>query len=179
MESIFTRRTRRLPLATLLFALLALTVGADQGPPFCCDCQPCSDPLPFATLDQGAYSGYEVTEATLLTFFDAESFADFWHAHAFGAPVPSVDFDQEMVIALLDYRSAACDGALEIMEIAPCQTDLQVSYRVTFEDSAEECGAGCDAESRPFHIVTLQRRDEEIVPDGTTDIICSEEGGRG
>lgn len=121
---------------------------------------------PFTTLLRGSYSSYPATEATGIIVDDANAYGKLWNDLGMNCGAspssrnclpPEVDFTNEFVVAVFDYRASACNGEITVQAFIPGDYTVWVPYESHFYDSSPECLVSCDAESKPFHIVKASR----------------------
>ena len=118
--------------------------------------------VPFRKLDQGAYSG--ITEATNRVIRAEGDWEKLWKRH--GAlrvppePAPAVDFEKEMVVAVLMGQKPTGGHAVEIKRIEATASRL----RITVERNEPGPDAiVTQALTAPFHFVAVRR--SELKPE--------------
>ncbi|MBI3998833.1 MAG: hypothetical protein HY355_07345 [Armatimonadetes bacterium] len=104
-------------LALAMHSLVSAGVAAGQGTPG----------VPFVVVASGATSG--IREAAQYVIRDAAAWKDLWQRHAGASmrPIPAVDFERDMVIALFGGESRA-PRALTVVRIVREGDALVVYY---------------------------------------------------
>jgi hypothetical protein len=114
--------------------------------------------IPFRKLDRGAYSG--ITEATNRVIKTEAEWEKLWKRH--GAlrvppqPVPAVDFEMEMVVAVFMGQKPTGGHAIEIkrIETTPSRLRIFVERKEPGPDAIVT-----QALTAPFHFVAVSRSD--------------------
>lgn len=151
------REHRRLPAPSL--ALILLCIGLSAGLSACGGAQESdTPPQPVAqkTVDTDRYSG--VAEARTVLVSDATAWAALWADHKREQdPVPrtpSVDFSQQMVVAVfVGERPDSC-GAVAIQKVYRANGRLVVEYTEPPPDPAAVCSS---LTTHPSQMVTIPR----------------------
>ena len=143
------RDVGRLVGLTLLVATALAVAAADE--PALAQSGPT---VPFVTVAQGTASG--VHEPAQLVIRDQAAWVTLWGRHrgATRGPVPSVDFNRDMVIAIFADESGT-PRQLKIRQITRETDRLEVSYTLAVTGPLPE-GEGA-SRVVPFHIVRLAR----------------------
>lgn len=119
-------------------------------------------PLAFETLDSGLYSG--ITEHKEVAVRSHAEWADLWREHiSIVSPPPdspTVDFSQEMVVAVFMGEQSTGGYSIEINQIVKEGSKIKVFYTETSPDP--ECMVA-QMLTQPFHIVKLARQDLPLV----------------
>ncbi len=128
---------------------LAVLIGALSAP------AAAHEPLPFETIDMGAFSGIEYGNPDFpgfgIAIDDEETWQWFWaeHTSLFGrpGPVPQVDFENETVIAFLQGFRPTSGYSCEIVAIVTRIWGVAVLVELV------EDGGPLEVITNPFHIV--------------------------
>ena len=116
----------------------------------------------FETIDIGDQSGVAGGELQIFKIETQAEWDDFWSNHQGNVipppPAPSVDFSQEMVIAVVDQQRPSGGFQLEITEIEEVEGGLVV--RVNKQSPGADCIVTL-ALTQPFHVVRVAKSDLE------------------
>lgn len=116
--------------------------GVDPTPDALPDCG-LQGLLPFTTISQERFSG--IMTATQQVIATAPEWSAFWTQHS-ADPLPTVDFTNEMVIAILGtYGNAGVN--YDITEIEALSTNVEIRYTLTLP------GAFLPRSEQPHHFV--------------------------
>lgn len=121
----------------------------------------------FETLAKGSYSGYMTFLETSHT--DLAKFEALWKQHTSNtippAPVPAVDFDNEMIIAVFLGTMNTGGYSVAITSVTDTGNELLVAYTRTAP------GAGCMvtmALTQPHHIIKLPTSSKPVIFQSTS-----------
>jgi hypothetical protein len=144
---------RALFLFAALFSGGILLLAACQG-------DAVQGPLAFETVASGHFSGIELEAPQVFMLESQVQWQEFWGRHtSITAPAPTVDFEQEMVIAVVDKLQPNGGYTLEITKVLPKDDRLLVLA------TRREPGPSCitsDVITQPFHIVRLPKSDLQL-----------------
>ncbi len=135
----------------------------------------------FETLEKGTYSGYNtmcedisenLQEATLFKIDSQKMLESFWIKHnCLLTPkpeLPIVNFDYEMLIALLDTMKSTGGYSITIHKLAENDGNIDIN------SIQQAAGSGCavtQAFSQPFHIIKTSKNDKPLTLLYTTETI--------
>lgn len=118
-----------------------------------------SKPIPFKTIEQGDISYYGFDDASFAgleaLIRDQETWKAFWAAHSGvtkAASIPDIDFDKEMVIAVIQGNQRTAGPIVDIVQVL---MNSQRELRVLIED--DQTPDLLVATVNPFHIVKLNK----------------------
>lgn len=118
--------------------------------------------IPFSTLGKGYYA-YGIEEEFEAVIYDDKSFSTLWNEVASGIipppPIPEVDFENEMVIAVSPGPLPTGGYDVEIVEIFDLGDKLEVI--VVFEEPNPDDFV-TEAITQPHHIVSTEMRDVPV-----------------
>jgi hypothetical protein len=120
--------------------------------------------LPFATVAKGSRSG--IREPEWLVLRSAPDWERLWERHTASLqpqpPLPSVDFSQEMVIAVFagEHKTGGYRIEVTAIEREEVQRQLQVFFR---EIGPPPDALVTQALTQPYHIVKLKQVDLPVV----------------
>lgn len=113
--------------------------------------------LSFENLEEAEY--LRVEEPGTSVFRDGAAWATFWEAHSTMA-VPSVDFDREMLIAVLWGEGySGCSNSVEAISRVSV---IPVSSRIVVEIGELPFLGPCDALVYPLQVIRVERRDHTV-----------------
>lgn len=125
--------------------------------------------ITFNTFEQGNESGfledqYAVDVPTLFVIRSQDELDSFWAKHAalfFPQPAPpSVDFFQEMIVALVDTVEPTCGYEISIQSLEEVEGQVIVHAE---KDCPGPGTVTCDALTVPYHIVKLNRTEQQFI----------------
>lgn len=118
--------------------------------------------IPFETVSKGLNSGYEERKKYAIT--DNSDWMNLWDMHVSivepKPPLPEVDFNQEMVIAVFFGSIASGGYTIEITKVIENKTNLVVFVKEIIP------GKGCivsEGETSPYHIIKIQKVNKEVI----------------
>jgi len=113
----------------------------------------------FRVLSLGQSSG--LTQPKFLTFRSATEFATFWNIHtaATNAPIPKINFQQQMVIAVFMGEQRTGGYAIAIERIIELEQELQVFVTLVKPKPGTNRVMMI---SQPYMIVALARSDKSV-----------------
>ncbi|MEM7164839.1 MAG: dockerin type I repeat-containing protein [Planctomycetota bacterium] len=121
------------------------TSGTDPTPDSLPSCAPTS--IPFQTISIGDDSGHATGIQTVI--YTANAWSSFWSLHS-NAPLPSVDFNQEMVVVVLAI-APSLGHTIDITQIVENAGDLEIHYTALLP------GAYLPMPIEPHHVVRAPR----------------------
>lgn len=140
-------------IATCLYFLTLMTVcsGADMTT---------IEELSFTEIDRGFMSG--LRERKFLLIKSTKQWKELWASHVSGfitpKPLPSVDFDKEMIVAVSSGEKATGGYGIQIAKIEALQPKR--ALLITVVDSKPPADAvTSQALTQPYHIVKVKRVD--------------------
>lgn len=120
------------------------------------------DELSFTEIDKGFTSGLKERNFTLIR--STKEWKEFWARHVSGSgfisptPLPPVDFDREMIVAVSSGEKATGGYGIEITKIEAVHPNRVLL--ITLVDSKPPADAiTSQALTQPYHIVKLRRVD--------------------
>lgn len=150
-------RYAMLIIPALILALALAACQEEEEGPFGGDQE-----IAFQTLGSGQQSGIDLETPQLFVIRSQGEWEEFWGRHstiAVPRPTPpAVDFDQQMVIAVVDQRQPSGGYSLEITRIVQAGDRLQVYA------TRRAPGSGCATTAvltQPYHWVLLPPSDLE------------------
>jgi hypothetical protein len=116
--------------------------------------------VPFVAVDKGFYSG--IRERRFLTIKTEKDWKDLWQAHTAittpPKPLPAVDFEKEMIVAVFGGEKPSGGHGIEILKIE--EDSVQREARATFRETKPPAGAMVTgALTQPYHIAKLKKTD--------------------
>ncbi|NMG83356.1 MAG: protease complex subunit PrcB family protein [Methanosarcinales archaeon] len=113
--------------------------------------------IPFETVSKGVDSGHK--ERKKYTITDNSDWMNLWDIHI-SPPLPEVDFNQEMIIAVF-YGTIASGGyTTKITKVIENKTNLVVFIKEIIPGKSCIVSAG---ETSPYHIIKIQKVDKEVI----------------
>lgn len=133
-----------------------------------------AEKLPFSVIEQGDYQGYGNKETEIIKITDEQAWQTFWsNLHKNLSPLPSaplVDFDKDMVIAILDAEYPTPVVNLMVEQVEKNHAKLLVVARR--EKPVNECMTTM-ALTQPFVLIRLAKQKEEAdLVLNTIDMYC-------
>ena len=129
--------------------------GASEG-------GPSAEAVHFVTIGRGVSSG--ITEQPFVTIRTSDEWLDLWRRHSAttvsSLAAPAIDFAREMVIALFLGQRSTGGFAIEVVRVERVGGGVRVVYR---ETPPPRGGMVPQILTQPYHIIKLQRSDEEVV----------------
>ena len=114
--------------------------------------------VPFSTIEKGITSG--IQERKLIVLKTAKEWRDLWQAHSSiripPPPLPSVDFDREMIVAVFSGEKRSGGYGIEIAKIE--EDGAKGQLRVFFRETQPPPGSmTLQALTQPFDIVKTNK----------------------
>lgn len=172
-------RPQRFPI--LLATLLLIVVGGcnggvngtDDGPNFTTEVATETLNTGAVNVDQiekGQYS--DLVEGTQAVLRDEEAYAAFWerlHADRDSVPErPGVDFDEEVVVAIVLGQRSTGGYSVEIDEVLTSAAGGTIQVRFTEAVPGEDCFV-TQALTSPYVLVTVKAQDEDFTFEGAEE----------
>jgi hypothetical protein len=178
------RRERRISVrwpSALLTILLLIAVGGcnglvngvDDGSDFTTDVATeilNTGAVNVDQIDRGQYG--DIVEGTQTVLRDEEVYASFWerlHADRGSVPErPSVDFDEEVVVAVVLGQRSSGGYSVAIDEALANDAGSQILVRFTETVPGDECGV-TQALTSPYVLATVEAQEENFTFDGSEE----------
>lgn len=133
-----------------------------------------AEKLPFSVIEQGDYQGYGNKETEIIKITDEQAWQTFWASlHKNLSPLPSaplINFDKDMVIAVLDAEYTTPVVNLVVQQVEKRRAKLVVMAQR--EKPVNECMTTM-ALTQPFVLIRLAKQaDEADLVLNTIDMYC-------
>ncbi len=145
---------------TYLAAVLFLLVGCSDESNQDAKTPAAPTPLNFVMVSEGSTSGIKADMTSVYKLDTPDSWQKFWHEHHQNmepqAPAPTIDFNKDMVIAIVDTDQPSSGYQLSIDQLQAVDQNLYVFATRT------QPGAGCVSLgmiSQPFVILQVPKSD--------------------
>jgi len=123
--------------------------------------QPTGTDVPLVTLAKGALSA--IAERRLIAVRNQLEWQELWRAHQgggqSGAPLPPVDFEKDMVLAMFAGEKGMAGHAIEIRKLEAAPGELRVFYAETRPPPGAMVA---QMVTQPYHIARSQRFDGPV-----------------